>query len=129
MSLDRFQALAESYGAQPSRWPEAERALYTQYARTPRGRQVLEEAARLDDFLDALQPRAADPLRAARVVRAAVATRQRQRRGLAWATGAWAASALLGFVLGYQLPGTNSDASDDSYTQLLLGNTVLEDYL
>jgi hypothetical protein len=129
VSIQRFEELARAWGAEPSRWPEAERALFARHAGTPEGARILARAAGLDRVLDSLQPRAADPLRPARIARTARAQQARRRRGVAWASGAWAASAVLGFMLGYLEPASDTDASDDPYAQLLTGSTVLEDFL
>jgi hypothetical protein len=126
MSVERFTQLTGTWGARASRWPAAERALYARYAGTPEGERILAEAAQLDRLLDEFEPRPADPLRPARIARAARAPAV-QRRRLAWASGAWAASAVLGFALGFMQPV--SDTDDTELSQLLLGSTVLEDYL
>jgi hypothetical protein len=128
MSIERFRQLAETLGAEPARWPPQERSLYARYADTTEGREILAGEARLDAFLDGLETRPADPLRAVRIARAA-RTPRLQRRQVAWLSGAWAASAVLGFVLGYLAPMGDTDAGDDTYAQVLTGSTVLEDFL
>ena len=128
MSIEQFRQRAGIWGAEPSRWPAADRELYGAFAATAQGREILNEQARLDAFLDALEPRPADPLRAARIVRAA-GRAPLARRQVAWMSGAWAAAAVLGFMLGYMEPSAETDPLDDSYVQLLSGNTTLEELL
>jgi hypothetical protein len=127
MSIERFTQLCEAWGADSARWPPAERALYAQHAGTAAGRAALDQAAGLDRLLDDLVPRVDDPLRPARIVRAAREHSLRRRR-IAITSGAWAASLVLGFVLGFTEP-VSSDSDDAELSQLLLGSTVLEDYL
>lgn len=127
MSIERFTQLCETWGARPERWPPAERELYARRAPTPEGARVLAEAARLDALLDGFEPRADDPLRAARIVRAARQPVLRRRR-IALASGAWAASLVIGFVFGFTEPVT-SDSDEAELSQLLLGSSELEEYL
>ena len=50
------------------------------------------------------------------------------RQTAAWLSTGFAASALLGFVLGFTQASTNGD--DEAYMDLLLGsNTVMEEFL
>jgi len=128
MSIERFRELAEAFGADPARWPPGERVLHAQHADTPTGRGILAAAAELDALLDDFEPRADDPLRPARILRAARAPRL-GRRQIAWLSGAWAASAVLGFTLGYLEPVVDGDTGEESYAQLLTGSAVLEDFL
>jgi len=126
MSMQRFTELAGAWGADPRRWPEAERGVYARFAASAEGARILAEAAALDQALDGLRTRPDDPLRAARIERAARAPQWRRSR-IAMASGAWAASAVLGFMLGLWQPGTETD--DTELSQMLQGSTVLEDYL
>ena len=57
MPLARFQALIESYGAAPERWPEAERAAARALLdRSPEARGARADAALLDRVLDTAEP-------------------------------------------------------------------------
>jgi hypothetical protein len=54
VSADRFKTIVDAYGADPARWPAAERDSALQFmARDPRARAWLDEARALDDLLDA----------------------------------------------------------------------------
>src|SRR5690606_41627669 len=102
MDLERFEHLADAYGADLRRWPEAEReAASWLLVADPRAGRVLGEADLLDAFLDAA-PRPA-PSHALRewVIADAAGAHLGRRRGLlgpfAWVSGAgWAAGARSG---------------------------------
>lgn len=51
LSLQRFAALAEAYGSDLARWPEAERDGAAPLAETEAGRVILDRARRLDRLL------------------------------------------------------------------------------
>lgn len=54
MTIERFKVLVEAYGANPARWPEAERAVAEAFANaTPEAQRVLAESSALDRLLDA----------------------------------------------------------------------------
>lgn len=79
MGEERFNALIESYGAAPERWPEAERAAaLVLMEESPDARRRLNEASRLDGALDAAAaPPVPGDLRAAvRDIGVALATRR-----------------------------------------------------
>lgn len=121
--FDRFRTCAEAYGADARRWPTADRALHARYAATPEGAAVLAAAGRTDDFLDAWGPPTAAPDLAARIADAALDAPRRHRRRMAWSAAAFAASAVLGFVVGFaQAP---EDASADLLTQVIAGPAAL----
>jgi ferric-dicitrate binding protein FerR (iron transport regulator) len=124
--FDRARELVAAYGAMRSRWPEAERALHDLLAQHPEGQDLLAEATRLEAELDALMTRPADPLRPARILKAARAASQR-RRMVRWVSLAYAASMVLGLSLGYGLSA--EPGADESYSGLLIGSTVIEDFL
>ena len=143
MDIHRFSELAGAHGAARERWPEPDRALYDRFAASPEGMGILADAARIDAFLDGWQPGTDDAGRAARIVAAANAvahdpgeiavapaarTVQRSRKVAAWLSTGFAASALLGFALGFTQAST--DSVDEAYMDLLLGsNTVMEEFL
>ncbi len=89
MTKTRFEALAQAYGGDVTRWPEAERdaALRLLAAQPDLARTVLADALRLDMALDALPAPAAGADLRARVVAAApkVKARAPWRR---WIAGA-----------------------------------------
>lgn len=134
MGIGRFTELAQAWGADRARWPDHERALYDRFASSEQGMAILADAERVDHFLAAWQPPLDDDeARVARIVAAAgrdaplPATRglrvppaPRHRYG-AWLSGGFAASALLGFVLGFTQADTVQE--DPAYAELLLGNT------
>jgi hypothetical protein len=117
--LERFKACADAYGADARRWPTADRALHARYATVPAGAAILATAARTDDFLDAWTPGAPTPDLAARIAADVLDARPRQRRRIAWSAAAFAASAVLGFAVGFmQAP---RDTTADAVTQLIVG--------
>ncbi|MFJ1256716.1 hypothetical protein ACGLHR_28995, partial [Cupriavidus sp. CuC1] len=60
MTPERFHALTESYGANPARWPEGERAEGQAMAAAPGQLGALAEAAALDRLLAAHEVAAPD---------------------------------------------------------------------
>lgn len=57
MTFERLIEILETYGADPGRWPAAERvAAQTFVARDIRAAEALAEARRLDDWLDTYDP-------------------------------------------------------------------------
>lgn len=52
MNARRFAALAEAYGGDLRRWPDAERKAATTFASSGAGQAVLKQAGRLDTLLD-----------------------------------------------------------------------------
>ena len=111
MTLDRFEYLADAYGADLRRWPEAEReAARRLMAADPRAGVVLSEADLLDVLLDAAPRSAPSHVLRERVIASAAGARLGQgRRGLgplAWMSGAgWAAAACAGVAFGMVLTG------------------------
>src|SRR3970282_696376 len=98
MDLTRFKACAEAYGADRRRWPGHEHGLFDRFAGTPEGAAILAEAERTDRFLDALE--GGEPAEGVAQTIAGV-VRPRRRRTLWWQATAFAASAIIGFVLGF----------------------------
>lgn len=124
MDIERFSELAAAYGAARQRWPAEAHALYDRFATTPAGAQILRQAVELDAMLDAFEPRTEDPLRPARIVRAA---RRPAKRALAWLGAAYAASAVLGFTLGFTALAADED--ELLYSGLLYGSSSIEEFL
>lgn len=109
MTYERFEHLADAYGGDLRRWPEAEReAARALRDADPRAAVLLREAYGLDALLDAApRPVASHALREAIIASAAGAGLKARRRGpgpLAWLSGAgWAAAACAGVVFGINL--------------------------
>lgn len=121
MDFARFRECSEAFGAEKHRWPPAEHTLYDRFARTPEGLSILAEAGRTDSFLDALPPAQPDAYRARHI---AILTKPAWQR-LGAPAAALAASALLGFVVGYMQTVGAADAG--AAAQLLLGPHSLEE--
>jgi hypothetical protein len=114
MNIERFKALVEAYGANPVRWPEAERDAAIAFATiTPDAQRALDEAAALDRLLDA-----AGTVPATRALEERVLATYGKRGSFAhciriagesptqWVPGAAiACSLLLGLLVGAALPG------------------------
>jgi hypothetical protein len=114
MNIERFKILVEAYGADPSRWPEAERKAGLALAETsPEARRLLAEAAALDRLLDTAET---VPVTRALEERILATFTERPRsfarwvgvltaRPLPWLPGAAiAASLALGLAVGAALP-------------------------
>jgi hypothetical protein len=100
----RIRALAEAYGAEPSRWPEAERVPAQAWiaAHPGEARVLLAEACVLDNLLDAWSlPRPAETLRTRILAPAPAIVREARRRSflLTLGGGAGLAAACLAGVL------------------------------
>lgn len=141
MDIERFTELAQAWGAQRSRWPQHEQALYDRCTTTAEGQSILAAAERVDLFLDAWQPDDGDDEeRVARIVAAAgggsatatiPALPAARRAGHRYAT--WLSTGLLGFaVLGFVFGFTQADFTDNNpaYTDMLFGaSNMMEDFL
>ena len=111
MNIDRFKILLDGYGADPARWPAAERAAGEAFARTTPEAASLIAAARALDRTLACVPAAApalDPVAVAAAASAAPQRRARQPRrpgfgfAFAWPNFAGLAAAMVvGFVVGW----------------------------
>jgi hypothetical protein len=118
--LERFKSCAEAYGANPRRWPEADRPLHARLALTHEGTAILAEAERTDLFLDVWTAAPARAVLAERILDAATEPAPpRRRRGLAWSTAAFAASAVFGFVIGFTQ--VQDEPSSELVSQVLVG--------
>jgi hypothetical protein len=124
MDLNRFRACAEAYGAERRRWPAPEHALYDRFAGTPEGGAILAEAERTDRFLDAFEVAAPDE-RLAAAISHVPAPRRPAGRLLWLPVAAFAASAILGFAIGFAQ--VRDDAGGDLVAQLLLGPASLRE--
>jgi hypothetical protein len=124
MEFERFMQLAEAFGAARRRWPLEHQALYEHFALTEPGARVLAQAAELDALLDDLTPRAHDAVRPVRIVRAA---RVPARRSLAWLSAAYAATAVLGFALGFTVLSQEED--ELMYSDRIYAISTIEEFL
>lgn len=125
MNLERFATIVDAYGAEPARWPDAERAaalallLASTEARARR-----EAASALDGLLATLPP--ARPSADLREAVLAAAPRRRGRAGLFGGLGwrpvgaALAASFLLGLIVGGVIDGPSATAADGSQLELAM---------
>jgi hypothetical protein len=123
MDLNRFKQCAEAYGAERRRWPAREHGLYDRFAGTPEGAAILAEAERTDRFLDALEVAEPDEALAERISNLASSSLRGAggvvRRRFWLPAAAFAASAVLGFALGFAQ--ARDEGGADLVTQLLLG--------
>lgn len=107
MSTERFRDLIEAYGADPRRWPEAERVEAAKAARAPEAQALLAEARALDDLLAQAPAIQAPAALRERVLAGAPRARRRlmgRLTPLAWLSGfGWAAAAAAGLVFGVAL--------------------------
>ena len=97
MDLKRFQDCSAAFGAARHRWPPQEHGLYDRFSGTSEGLAILAEAERADRFLDALVPAAPDP----RLVHNVSDLAKLGWRRFATVATALAASAVLGFIVGF----------------------------
>lgn len=121
MDLARFGKCSSAFGADRRRWPRCEHALYDRFADTSEGMAILAEAARTDYFLDALQPATPDPHRVQEIHSLPRPTWQ----GLGKVAAVLAASAVLGFIVGYM--HAHGAADTGAVAQLLLGPQSLQE--
>ncbi|ASW00803.1 hypothetical protein [Paraburkholderia aromaticivorans] len=102
MTPERFHQIVEAYGAEPRRWPQAERAAAQAWARAHRAEAepLLAQAAGIDAWLaaDKVEPPAAALLE--RVLDAAPVRQAAPRRRWWWSGAAVAGVGLLGGVAG-----------------------------
>ncbi len=122
MNIDRFAVILEAYGADPRRWPEAEReAAIALLRQDEAARRLMDDAGELDHALDAYRVRAPGAIIHERVLAAAPRGRSWVRfPGWArlWAPGAGlAAAGLAGLLVGAGL--FQSDVSDAGAQALL----------
>jgi len=115
MDLNRFKDCAAAYGATRRRWPAQELALYDRLAGTPEGTAILAQAARSDRFLDDFRTEEPDSALALGI--AALSRPAWRRYGVPAA--AFAASAMLGFAVGFAQVRSMADA--DFVARQLLG--------
>lgn len=127
LSPQRFADLLAAHGADPRRWPLAERAAaLALLAASPEARRQQHEAARLDALLDAWQPPAPAPDLRLRLLRAAPLAQRaesllhrlwRELGGWRLAAPALAGALALGVAVGARLPAI--EAGDDAEAEWL----------
>lgn len=136
MAIERLEAIIAAYGAEPGRWPAAERdAAASLLARSHAARDLAEEAAALDTLLDAIPSLSSTPALRAAVLAAAPRPAPpplfaRLRDGWRILSGEFgnvpamssllAASLVLGVLAGGILAGTPVAESDPDLMQLAL---------
>jgi hypothetical protein len=143
MTLERLRTLIAAYGADPARWPLAERpAAKTLLARSPEARAALADAEPLDTLLDAVPALSPSPaLRAA--VLAGMPRRERSGRigwwesarellqefgGLPGVRPLLLASLLLGlFAGGYLDTGSDAESGSDLIQLAVYDGNYVED--
>ncbi len=118
MTSERFEALAEAYGGETARWPQAEReaAAAVMAGQPDFARAVLARADALDEMLDAWRPAPASAALLERVL--AQAPRHRATGLAAWiwrgAVGAGLAGACAaGLLMGVSLSSGGDHATDN----------------
>ena len=101
MGLERFERLVDAYGADPHRWPQAERAEgEALIACDARARALLDAAAELDALLDSAPAAEPSDILRNRVLGAAARAQPAVIR-MGWMSGAgWAAAAAAGVLVG-----------------------------
>ncbi len=129
LDFDRFTAIVDAYGAEPRRWPEAERdAALALAASDPRAEACLDEARVMDAMLDlardSLTPELEEDLHYRAMARfAPVPPARLQRAPVIWA-GLGLAACLAGAVLGVNL---SLKSIDDVRAQTVLEQTAMID--
>jgi len=134
MTLARLEEILDAYGADPVRWPDGERAaMLDLLARSPDARRRRDEAAALDELLDAVPATPPSPALAARIL-AASPPRRIARRALV-ALVPLAAAAVVTLWLGLERQPSRRVAAPaiavgeySSPTDVLLGSYGVADY-
>jgi len=131
MSLDRFAALVDAYGASPARWPVAECAAALALMKTSaEARRLAEDADSLDRQLDASET--APVTRELQDRLLAAVARRGAGKPVRWIrlaaprrlpAGALAGSLLLGLAAGTQLPHL-AGLDDDALMQTAVSSVV-----
>jgi len=123
LTHERFEALAEAYGGDVSRWPVEvlDAAGLTIGAEPAYARAVLERAGRLDAALDAWRPAPARASLTDRILAAAPAAVRRWPKWLSPAAlgAGLAAACAAGVIAGVQVSMHSSDAQEVAVTNTL----------
>ena len=125
MTHERFQALAEAYGGEVSRWPaEAREAAALLMAADPAfTRAVLTKASALDAALDAWRPAAAPASLADKIAATAPAARSRAR-WLGWLSPAALGAGLAAACAAGVLVGVDLARHSGSVQELAVSSTL-----
>lgn len=130
MDEQRFEALIEAYGADATRWPDAERALALRHlAATPAAHGRRAAARRLDALLDAWRPDAPSAELARRVAATAPLARMLRPRTLWLSAAGLAAACVFGVFVGADLSRASlqaqptSEQNDPAVTAALDGSS------
>jgi hypothetical protein len=122
--LDRFRAVVDSYGANPTKWPEGERQALEKLASSEEARAWLVEQGMLDAWLDGAEEMAPTPALLRRVAEIPV-RHAAPAAGWVWPfgrlrsiVGAAAAVAAVGMVVGMTTPDNGSDDGGDEWDEL-----------
>lgn len=147
---EAFHALAESYGSNLLRWPEAEQLHAARFAQTSEGQAILADAAALDAVLDHLKPAPPSDAFMVRILAVADAQPSMPHPAQLPATTSirptWVLSLLAIGILGFgfglqpattaQISATSVEVSDSQDTQsslsldsMLLGPTTLNEVI
>ena len=129
MTPERFQALIDAYGAEPRRWPEAERAAAVAFAgASPQTQAWLDEARGLDAMLDLLaepvSDELAEDLHYRAMARFAMPPVLRSRPVTVLWAGIGLAACLAGAILGINV---SMKSLDDMRAQTVLEQTAMID--
>jgi anti-sigma factor RsiW len=128
MTRARFEAILDAYGADPRRWPDAERAAAQAFAAAdPQAPALLAAAADLDGALHLAAPDPAEPALREAIIASAKAAPAR-RRSLWWA-GAGLSAALAGaaagaVTVGVMAPGAGGELAAE---QIAGASTAFDD--
>jgi hypothetical protein len=137
VTLERLEQLLDAYGAEPSRWPDAERAAAEQLISSDgEAQKLLMQARSLDDLLDLSElPDAASAGLRARVLEIPIRHAHTPASVLprfGWKLALFAfAPCVLGFLSGNLLLEPATDSEDDAWAELaqVVGPVQLDDEL
>ena len=115
MTQERFETLADAFGGDMARWPEAERAAAQAYAETyaARADTVLKAAQALDALLETAPEAGPSSELFNRIVAQGVATRR--PAAPTWAAAAAAVMMTIGLGTGWLAAAHTSDADDEVF--------------
>jgi hypothetical protein len=132
---ERFRAIVDAYGADPRRWPEAERAQAREWAALHRGEAeaVLAEATCIDAWLGSAAVAPPDDVLHRRIVASAPGRRRLRQPARVWWSGVAAAGiGLAGGLAGalavsfFVLTGRPPAAPDSAYLTTSFGGSAVD---
>ena len=129
MNMNQFEEALSRYGADPGRWPAADRvACEALIASDPSAARLLDEALRLDRLLArSVEPLPVDAAILGGIIAGIGDGRYRDqtlrptRRLAVWAGAAMAASLVVGFIAGVALP---ANQGEDTLAGLMFGTNT-----